>query len=96
MVGTLDNQRASARAATNHLAGIAWRGGVGNARVIDISMTGARIATHEMLMIGESVVLTTVRMGARPGTIVRAEYGEYGIHFTDDLAKDVEAGAQKP
>jgi hypothetical protein len=90
MTTALDNQRRATRASTNHLAGIEWRGRIGNARVLDLSMTGVRIATHEPLAVGDTVIVTTVRMGTRPGRVVRADHGEFGIHFTDELARGVE------
>ena len=91
MADTLTNARKSARAATNHLAGLEWRGGITSARVVDMSLTGARLATHAVIGVGERVVLTTVRMGARPAEVVRFADGELGIRFTDDIARDAEA-----
>jgi len=95
MADTLDNARSAPRAATNHLAGLEWRRGVASARVVDMSMTGARLATHEQIAIGENVVLTTVRMGARPAVVVRFGDGELGIKFTDDIARDFEARGRR-
>lgn len=86
-----DNHRNAARAATNYLAGIAYRRGNLTARVIDMSMTGARLATHEQIAIGEKVVLTTVRMGTRTGVVVRFADGELGLRFTDEIAEAHEA-----
>lgn len=91
MAVSIEEHRKAARASTNHLAGIEWRGRKGNARVLDLSLTGIRIATHEKLAIGDKVIVTTVRMGSRPGEVVRADHGEYGIHFTDTLARDIES-----
>ncbi len=85
------NKRKAARAATNHLAGIEYRRGHLTARVIDLSMTGARLATHEPIAIGEQVVLTSARMGARPAVVVRFSEGELGIRFTDEIARAHEA-----
>lgn len=96
MSDTSTNSRNAARASTNYLAGLEWRRGVCSARVLDISMTGARLATHEQIAIGESVILTTVRMGARPGVVVRFGDGEVGIRFTDEISRNFEASAAKP
>jgi len=87
MSNVADNKRKAARAATNYLAGVTYRRGNLTARVIDMSMTGARLATHEQIAIGEPIVLTTVRMGARPGVVVRFADGELGIRFTDEIAE---------
>ena len=61
------------------------------APVIDMSMTGARLATHEQIAIGERVMLTTVRMGVRSGVVVRFADGELGVRFTDDISEAHEA-----
>jgi hypothetical protein len=50
-------------------------------------MTGARLATHEQIAIGEKVLLTTVRMGMRSGIVVRFADGELGVCFTDEIAE---------
>ncbi|MBB4633590.1 PilZ domain-containing protein [Sphingosinicella soli] len=91
MSNDADNKRSATRAATNHLAGIQYRRGNLTARVIDMSMTGARLATHEQIAIGEKIVLTTVRMGARAGVVVRFVDGELGVRFTDEIAAAHEA-----
>jgi hypothetical protein len=82
-----DNHRNAARAATNYLARMDYRRGQVTARIIDISMTGARLATHEQIAIGEKVLLTTVRMGMRSGIVVRFADGELGVCFTDEIAE---------
>ena len=56
MSNTPDNHRNAPRAATNYLARIEYRRGQLTARVIDMSMTGARLATHEQIAIGERTV----------------------------------------
>lgn len=91
MSNASDNHRNAARAATNYLARMDYRRGQVTARVIDMSMTGARLATHEQVAIGERVVLTTVRMGMRSGVVVRFADGELGIRFTDEIAEAHEA-----
>ncbi len=91
MSNAANNKRKAARAATNYLAGIEYRRGQLTARVIDMSMTGARLATHEQIAIGEKVMLTSVRMGARPAVVIRFEDGELGIRFTDEIAAAHEA-----
>lgn len=96
MAITLTNGRKAPRAATNHLAGLEWRNGVVNARVIDLSMTGARLASHTVIPVGEPVTMTTVRMGSRPATVVRADANEIGIRFTDEIARDYEARGPVP
>jgi hypothetical protein len=87
MSNAAQNNRNAIRAATNYLAGIEYRRGSLTARVIDMSMTGARLATHEQIAIGEKIVLTSVRMGARPGIVVRFADGELGVRFTDEIAE---------
>ena len=96
MAITLTNGRKSPRAATNHLAGLEWRKGTVNARVIDLSMTGARLATQTAIAVGEPVTLTTVRMGSRPAIVVRTADSEISISFTDDIAREFDARRSVP
>jgi hypothetical protein len=95
MANSLPDARRAVRAATNHLANVAWEGGAASARVLDMSLLGARIATHAMLREGQTVVLTTVRMGSRPATIVRAGDGEMGLKFIDEVASEVETRSRR-
>lgn len=90
MPKTISNSRNAVRASTNHLSTLEWRRGKASARVLDISMTGARLATHADVLVGAEVKLTTVRMGTRPARITRVEDGEVALKFIDDLALKIE------
>ena len=76
MSNTPDNHRNAARAATNYLARMDYRRGQVTARVIDMSMTGARLATHEQIAIGERVVLKGYRR-LRRGVNPEIEIGRF-------------------
>ncbi len=91
MIDASQNARSSVRATTNHLASIEWHGGSASAKVMDLSITGARIATQAIIPVGTEVIMSTVRMGSRPGHVVRGQDGEIAIHFTDAFARSVEA-----
>jgi hypothetical protein len=86
---TDSDARAQARASTDHLAGLDWAGGRVNARVLDVSLTGARVVTTAPVAAGDEVVLTTVRMGGRPGRVVRRNGDEVGLLFNDELARRI-------
>lgn len=91
-----EEARRQTRAETDQIVRIERRGDAHKGRLLDIAMTGARVACKTRLREGDRVVFRSVRMGERPAEVVWSEKGVLGLRFTDDAASEAERRGQPP
>ena len=78
--------RRQVRADTDHLAALDVDGKTLNVRVLDVTMTGARVQLSAEISGDGVLTFKSVRMGSRPARLVWREGDMVGLRFIDSEA----------
>lgn len=91
-----EEARRQVRAGTDQVVRLDVEGRAVKARLLDLALTGARVACKADMRAGDAVTFRSARMGERPAEVVWADDGIVGLRFTDAPAAEAERRGLPP